>query len=122
MVLIHAIDKATDLIIAGKERRAKLWQIATALQTGLKNLGFDIGQTQTQITPIYIRDGDMKLAIEMLHLLRDEYGIFVTAVSAPVVPQGTILFRLVPTAAHSLEDVGITLAAFEKVRDRLSLN
>ncbi len=122
LVLIHAIDKATDLIIAGKEKRLKLWEIATALQTGLKKLGFDLGQTQTQITPIYIRGGDMKLAIKMLHILRDEYGIFVTAVSAPVVPQGTILFRLVPTAAHSREDVEITLAAFEGLRDRLALN
>ncbi|BCA95952.1 8-amino-7-oxononanoate synthase [Legionella antarctica] len=122
LVLIHAIDKATDLIIDGKEKRLKMWQIATVLQTGLKKLGFDLGQTQTQITPVYIRGGDIKLAIEILHILRDEYGIFVTAVSAPVVPLGTILFRLVPTAAHSLEDVEITLSAFQSVRNRLGLN
>lgn len=122
LVLVHAIDKATDLIIDGNARRHKMWLIANRLQQGLRELGYDIGETKSPITPVYIRNGDINLAIEMLHLLRDEYRIFVTAVAAPVVPKGTILFRLVPTAAHNEEDVDITLAAFKEVSKRLKLN
>ncbi|HRD69878.1 MAG TPA: pyridoxal phosphate-dependent aminotransferase family protein [Legionella sp.] len=122
LILIDAIDKATDLIEDGHARRKAMWDITSALQDGLRDMGYDIGVTKAPITPVYIKGDELDLTIKMLHMLRDEYHIFVTAVTAPVVPIGTTLFRLVPTAAHSMEDVSITLNAFKNMRDRLKLN
>ena len=121
LVLIHAIDKALDLIEQHPEYRDKMWRITHKLQKGLRGLGYNLGATQAPITPVYVSNGDRDMAIKMIRLLRDEFQIFVTAVTYPVVPRGTILFRLVPTAAHSDEDVEVTLHAFQMMRDQLQL-
>lgn len=122
LVLIHAIDKALYLIDHHPEYRDRMWEIAHRLQRGLRALNYDLGATQAPITPVYIKNGDETLAINMIHLLRDEYNIFVTAVTFPVVPRGTILFRLIPTAAHHEQDVDTTIKAFHQMRDHLQLN
>ena len=122
LTLVKTIDKATDLIINGEERRRQLWEIAQALQSGLKSMGYEIGPTESPITPIYVRGGDVNRAIHMLEVLREKYGIFVTAVTAPVVPPGVILFRLVSTAAHTMDDVKKTLSAFAELKHELTVD
>ena len=91
-------------------------------EAGLVDLGFDIGETQSPITPVYVPSGDEKSAMGMISLLREEYGVFVSGVMFPVVPPGVVLFRMIPTAAHSEEDVEKTLDAFRKMRDVLKLD
>jgi glycine C-acetyltransferase len=86
------------------------------------NLGFDIGDTESPITPVYVIAGDEKTAMSMIVMLREQFGVFVSAVTYPVVPRGVILFRMIPTAAHSEEDVDRTLEAFGKMRDALKLD
>lgn len=122
LVLIHAIGKALELIQQHPEYRDQMWKVANKLQKGLRELGYNLGATQAPITPVYIKNADTELAIKMIHLLRDEHSIFVSAVTYPVVPKDTVLFRLVPTAAHTEEDVDKTLEAFKLVREQLNLS
>ena len=102
--------------------RQRMWQIAKMLQDGLVRLGYDIGSTESPITPVYVPSGDEKSAMGMISMLREDYGVFVSGVSFPVVPPGVVLFRMIPTAAHSEDDVEKTLAAFRAMRDRLKLD
>jgi glycine C-acetyltransferase len=98
--------------------RENLWTVVNALQKGLKEAGFDIGKTQSPVTPVYMHGG----VIEATHLildLRENYGIFCSMVIYPVVPKGDILLRLIPTAMHTLEDVRETIAAFTDCRTKL---
>ena len=117
LVLVSAIDKAADLIQSHPEYREKMWYIANKLQTGLRDLGYCIDTTQSVITPIYIKNHDLNLALEMMRILREEYHVFVSGVTHPVVPPGVLLFRLIPTASHSDHDVEKTLEAFKNLRD-----
>lgn len=121
LIIVQSIAKAIDLATNHPENRKQMWHITHKLQTGLKALGFNLGKTESPVTPVYVPSGDVKLAIEMTRLLRDEYNIFVTAVTYPVVQKGVTLYRLIPTAKHQDEDVELTLKAFEAVRDRLKL-
>ncbi|ARA93389.1 hypothetical protein AWN76_009625 [Rhodothermaceae bacterium RA] len=121
MVYIEAVDAALDLIENGEDRRARVWHIARRLQTGLAELGFDIGSTASPITPVYVPAGDEATTLRAIRMLRDELGIFASAVTYPVVPRGVMLFRLTSTAAHTDEDVDRTLEAFRILRDRLNL-
>jgi glycine C-acetyltransferase len=121
LVLVQAIAAAVDVAIAHPENRARMWHVAHKLQNGLRELGFDLGKTESPVTPVYVPSGDTLLAIQMTHLLRDEYNIFVTPVTYPVVQKGVTLYRLIPTAAHTDEEVDLTLKAFKEVRDRLKL-
>jgi glycine C-acetyltransferase len=102
--------------------RERMWRIAHRLQKGLTDLGFDIGDTESPITPVYVISGDEKTAMAMISFLREEFGVFVSAVTFPVVPRGVVLFRMIPTAAHSEEDVDTTVAAFREMRDRMKLD
>jgi len=103
-------------------RREKMWRIARLLQSGLAELGYDIGDTESPITPVYVISGDEKTAMAMISMLREDYGVFVSGVTWPVVPRGIILFRMIPTAAHAEEDVELTLSAFRQMRDRMKLD
>jgi glycine C-acetyltransferase len=122
MVYVDTISASLDLMLNQPEMRDQMWHIAGLLQNGLKELGFDIGDTQSPITPVYVPAGDFETGMTMVRMLRDEYGIFVSGVVYPVVPRGVILFRMIPTAAHSEEDVQITLDAFKNLRDRMKLD
>lgn len=105
----------------GGERRARMWAIARQLQDGLRGLGYDLGDTASPITPVFVPAGDLDLAEAMVRYLREEHGVFVSGVTYPGVPKGIVLFRLIPTAAHTPEDVDRTLAAFEGLRDTLAV-
>jgi glycine C-acetyltransferase len=121
MIYIDAVDAALDLVEKGHERRDKVWHIARRLQKGLADLGFDLGSTDSPITPVYIPAGDEETAVKAMRLMRSTYGIFVSAVTYPVVPRGVVLFRMTASSAHTDEDVDRTLEAFAKLRDHLKL-
>lgn len=110
--------KRLDMIRKQPELREKLWIIVKTLQKGLKEAGFDIGKTNTQVTPVYMKGGEAE-ATNMVFDLRENYGVFCSMVVYPVIPKGEIILRLIPTAMHEIEDVEYTLKAFKEVRKRL---
>jgi glycine C-acetyltransferase len=122
LVYVRTVEKALSIVESEPQLRERMWSIARRLQSGLVNLGFDIGDTESPITPVYVIAGDEKTAMSMIVMLREQFGVFVSAVTYPVVPRGVILFRMIPTAAHSEEDVDRTLEAFGKMRDALKLD
>jgi glycine C-acetyltransferase len=118
MQLVEGALKRLDMIRTMPELREKLWQNVNALQNGLKERGFDIGTTQSCVTPVYLK-GSIPEAMALVKDLRESYGVFCSIVVYPVIPKGLILLRLIPTASHTLEDVAETLDAFSSIRSRL---
>jgi glycine C-acetyltransferase len=118
MQLVKGALKRLDLLRTRPEIKAKLWENVNALQNGLKEKGFDIGTTQSCVTPVYLK-GSIPEAMTLVKDLRENYGIFCSIVVYPVIPKGLILLRLIPTATHTLEDVDITLNAFDGIREKL---
>ncbi len=110
--------KRLDMIRTHPELREKLWTIVTALQTGLRDKGFDIGKTQSPVTPVFLKGGPVE-ATQVIADLRENFGIFCSVVIYPVVPKGVIMLRLIPTASHTIEDVNRTIDAFAEVRKNL---
>jgi glycine C-acetyltransferase len=96
----------------------KLWVNVNALQNGLKEHGFNIGDTNTCVTPVYL-EGSIPEAMVMVNDLRENYNIFLSIVVYPVIPKGIILLRMIPTASHTLEDINETLTAFDAIREKL---
>ncbi len=117
-VLVEGALKRLDMLRSRPEFKAKLWENVNALQNGLKERGFDIGTTQSCVTPVYLK-GSIPEAMVLVKDLRENYGIFCSIVVYPVIPKGLILLRLIPTASHNLEDVSITLDAFSSIREKL---
>lgn len=118
MPMVIGLQKRFELLKAKPELREKLWQIAGALQTGLKARGFDTGVSNTMVTPVFLK-GDLYEATSLTRDLRENYGIFCSIVVYPVIPKGLIVLRLIPTATHSLEDVQRTLDAYSEVAKKL---
>ena len=110
--------KRLELLRKSSEIKDKLWVNVNALQNGLKEKGFDIGDTNTCITPVYLQ-GSVPEAMIMVNDLRENYGIFLSIVIYPVIPKGIILLRMIPTTSHTLSDVDETLTAFEAIREKL---
>jgi glycine C-acetyltransferase len=121
LVYVDALLKSLDLVEAHPEMRQRMWEVAHRLQRGLVDLGYDIGDTASPVTPVYVPAGNMEMAMTMIRMLREEYGIFVSGVVYPVVPKGVVMFRMIPTASHTDEDVDTTLHAFRALRDRMNL-
>ena len=117
-VLVVGALKRLDMLRTRPEFKAKLWENVNALQEGLKERGFDIGTTQSCVTPVYLK-GSIPEAMVLVKDLRENHGIFCSIVVYPVIPKGLILLRLIPTASHNLEDVAITLDAFSAIREKL---
>ena len=118
MQLVIGALKRLDMLRTMPELKAKLWENVTALQSGLKQRGFDIGTTQSCVTPVYL-EGSIPEAMALVKDLRENHGIFCSIVVYPVIPKGMILLRMIPTATHTLQDVEDTLDAFDAIRDRL---
>ncbi|MGJ8594038.1 MAG: aminotransferase class I/II-fold pyridoxal phosphate-dependent enzyme [Aquaticitalea sp.] len=118
MQLVIGARKRLEMLKTMPELKEKLWENTDALQSGLKKRGFDIGTTQSCVTPVYLK-GSIPEAMALVKDLRENYGIFCSIVVYPVIPKGLILLRLIPTATHTLEDVNETLDAFEAIRTRL---
>jgi glycine C-acetyltransferase len=106
------------LLRKSSELKDKLWENVNALQGGLRAKGFNIGDTNTCVTPVYL-EGSVPEAMVMVNDLRENYGIFLSIVIYPVIPKGIILLRMIPTASHSLADIDETLTAFEIIREKL---
>ena len=118
MQLVVGARKRLEMLKTMPELKANLWTIVDALQSGLKARGFDIGTTQSCVTPVYLK-GSIPEAMALVRDLRENYGIFCSIVVYPVIPKGLILLRLIPTATHTLQDVSETLDAFDAIRTRL---
>ncbi|MCF8258388.1 MAG: aminotransferase class I/II-fold pyridoxal phosphate-dependent enzyme [Flavobacteriales bacterium] len=118
MPLVVGALKRLELLRTRPELKQQLWTIVHALQTGLRDAGFNIGNTQSCVTPVYL-NGTIPEATALIHDLRENYDIFCSMVVYPVVPKGIILLRLIPTAAHSLDDVTYTISAFKDIRKNL---
>ncbi len=118
MTMVIGALKRLEMLRSMPELREKLWSVANALQKGLKEAGFDLGKTNSPVTPVYMKGG-IPEATNLVYDLRENYGIFCSMVVYPVIPKGEIILRLIPTAMHSLEDVDYTVKAFKKVHDKL---
>ncbi|WP_299335278.1 aminotransferase class I/II-fold pyridoxal phosphate-dependent enzyme [uncultured Psychroserpens sp.] len=118
MQLVVGALKRLEMLKTMPELKKNLWTIVDALQSGLKERGFDIGNTQSCVTPVYLK-GSIPEAMALVRDLRENYGIFCSIVVYPVIPKGLILLRMIPTATHTLKDVEETLDAFDAIRERL---
>lgn len=118
MPMVKGALKRLDLIRTQPELKDNLWKITNALQSGLRNAGFDLGTTQTCITPVYLK-GEIPEAMAMVKDLRENHGVFCSIVVYPVIPKGLIILRLIPTARHTIQDVEETIVAFSAIREKL---
>jgi len=118
MPMVIGSLKRIELIRNHPELKDKLWTIVKALQTGLKAKGFDLGRTQSPVTPVYLKGGPGE-GTQIVADLRENYAIFCSIVVYPVVPKGVIMLRLIPTAVHTLDDVTYTINAFSEIKQKL---
>jgi len=118
MAMVKGALKRLDMIRSMPELKNKLWENVNALQNGLKNNGFNIGDTNTCVTPVILK-GDIPEAMAMVRDLRENHKIFCSIVVYPVVPKGMILLRMIPTASHTLDDIDLTIKAFSSIREKL---
>lgn len=118
MPLVLGAQKRLELLRSQPELKDNLWKIVRALQSGLKEAGFEIGKTESPVTPVYL-NGSIPEATNLIIDLRENYDIFCSMVVYPVVPKGIIILRLIPTAVHTLEDVKYTIEAFKKIKVNL---
>ena len=118
MPIVIGSLKRLELIKTKPELRANLWKIVNALQTGLRSRGFNLGNSESPVTPVFL-NGTVPEATNIVFDLRENYKIFCSIVAYPVVPKGVIMLRIIPTADHSLEDFEYTLKAFSEIREKL---
>ena len=118
MPMVYGSLKRLELIKAHPEYRDNLWKIARALQNGLKANGFNIGNTESCVTPVFL-DGGIPEATNLTFDLRENHHIFCSIVVYPVVPKDVIMLRIIPTASHTLEDVEYTINAFKALKENL---
>ena len=118
MPLVVGAIKRLELLRDQPEHKENLWKIVNAIQTGFRENGFDIGTTQSPVTPV-IMHGGLGEACNLVLDLRENYGLFCSMVVYPVVPKGTIILRIIPTAVHTLEDVKETIETFKAVKSKL---
>ena len=119
MPIVEGAIKRLEIMRRGTEQKDKLWAIANSLQSGLKSAGFELGNTQSAVTPVYLTGG-VGEATNLTFDLRENYNIFCSIVTYPVVPKGVILLRLIPTAVHTLEEVEYTIKSFSEIKDKLA--
>jgi len=118
MPMVIGALKRLELLRNKPELKENLWTIVRALQSGLREKGFNLGRTQSPVTPVFLQGG-LGEAAQIVVDLRENYGIFCSMVIYPVVPKGVIMLRLIPTAVHTLEDVKYTIDSFSNVREKL---
>lgn len=118
MPLVVGARKRLELLRTQPKHKENLWKVATALQGGLREAGFDIGQTNSPVTPVFLK-GSLGEATNLTFDLRENYNIFCSIVAYPVVPRDVIMLRLIPTAVHTLEDVKYTIETFKVIQEGL---
>lgn len=118
LIVVEGMLKRMEMVKTMPELREKLWYNVHRLQNGLRERGFDIGKTNSPVTPVYMK-GDVPEATSMVMDLRENYKIFCSIVVYPVIPKGEIIYRIIPTAAHSDQDIDETLIAFSETKKKL---
>lgn len=118
MPLVVGARKRLELLRTQPRHKENLWKVATALQVGLRAAGFDIGKTNSAVTPVFLK-GTLGEATNLTFDLRENYNIFCSIVAYPVVPRDVIMLRLIPTAVHTLEDVEYTIKTFKVIQEGL---
>lgn len=118
MPMVYGALKRLEMLRDEPEHKAKLWEVVNALQSGLKKAGFNLGETESPVTPVFL-EGDVPEATQITMDLRENYNIFCSIVVYPVIPKDQIMLRIIPTAAHTLEDVEYTIKAFSEVLEKL---
>jgi len=118
MPIVIGNIKRLEMLRTMPELREKLWHNVNMLQNGLKERGFDIGNTSACVTPVYM-ECSVPEALALVKDMRENYHIFCSVVVYPVIPKGMMLLRLIPTVAHTEEDIQLTLEAFSAVADKL---
>jgi glycine C-acetyltransferase len=118
MPMVFGALKRLDLLRNEPGLRDRLWEVVNALQQGLREQGFNLGNTESPVTPV-ILSGEVPEATNLTFDLRENFNIFCSIVTYPVVPKGIILIRLIPTAVHTLEDVKYTIHAFKEIKKNL---
>ena len=118
MPLVQGALKRLELLRTQPELKENLWKIVNALQDGYRKNGFNIGTTKSPVTPVVL-NGTVGEAANLAMDLRENYGIFCSVVIYPVVPRGTIILRIIPTAVHTLQDVEQTITAFVDIKKKL---
>jgi glycine C-acetyltransferase len=119
MPIVVGAIKRLEMMRTMPELNRKLWDVTNALQNGLREAGFDLGATNSCVTPVYMHGGVIE-ATNAIVDLRENYGIFCSIVVFPVIPKDHILLRLIPTAAHSMEDVRYTIDCFKQVKAKMT--
>lgn len=119
MPLVIGNLKRLELLRTRPELKAKLWENTNYLQKGLVEAGFNIGDTNTPVTPVYLKADEPLVATALVKDLRENYGIFCSVVIYPVIPKGTMILRLIPTAVHTKEDIDLTIEAFKAARAKM---
>ncbi|GLB53671.1 8-amino-7-oxononanoate synthase [Neptunitalea chrysea] len=118
MIYTKGALKRLNMLKTMPELKERLWENVNGLQNGLKERGFNIGDTNTCVTPVYL-EGSIPEAMAMVNDLRENYGVFLSIVVYPVIPKGIILLRMIPTSSHNASDIEETLTAFEAIREKL---
>ncbi|MBN2667173.1 MAG: aminotransferase class I/II-fold pyridoxal phosphate-dependent enzyme [Bacteroidales bacterium] len=118
MAMTLGAIKRLELIQTNPAYRENLWTIVRALQSGLREAGLDLGRTESPVTPVFFTC-PLEIVTQLIYDLRENYNIFCSAVIYPVVPKDVVMLRLIPTAAHSLEDVEYTLKAFREIKRKI---
>ena len=118
MPLVEGAIRRFELLKSEPQLREKLWENVRKLQSGLQERGFDIGDTNTCVTPVYMH-GEVEEAMALVKDMRENFGVFCSIVVYPVIPKGMIILRLIPTASHNDEDIAKTLDAFTAVGEKL---
>jgi glycine C-acetyltransferase len=121
MAMTLGAMRRLEFIQAHPEQKEKLWTIVHALQKGLRDAGLNLGKTESPVTPVFMKSG-VPQATHMIYDLRENYGIFCSVVVYPVVPKDVVMLRLIPTAAHTLEDVEYTVKAFKEIKKKVDNN
>jgi len=121
MAMTVGAIKRLEILQNRPEQKEKLWKIVNALQSGLKEAGLDLGNTESPVTPVFLKGG-VQEATQVTKDLRENYSIFCSIVIYPVVPRDVIMLRLIPTAMHSIEDVEYTVKAFKEIKKKLDNN
>ncbi|MGE5420783.1 MAG: aminotransferase class I/II-fold pyridoxal phosphate-dependent enzyme [Chloroflexota bacterium] len=121
MAMTLGAIKRLEFIKAHPEQREKLWVIVRALQKGFREAGLDLGKTESPVTPVFIKSG-VNQATQLIYDLRENYALFCSVVVYPVVPRDVVMLRIIPTAAHSLDDVEYTVKTFREIKKKIDSN
>ena len=118
MAMVVGAIKRLELLRTQPELKDNLWKVVNALQSGLREKGFNLGNTETPVTPVFL-EGSVPEATALTMDLRENYSIFCSIVVYPVIRKDKIMLRIIPTAAHTLEDVDYTIKAFAEIKEKL---